>query len=47
MQPGRGARQLIDRHMDLVEYVKMENAALDLDRPEDLQRLNADSLNTS
>ena len=46
MQPGRGARQLIDRYMDLVEYVKMENAALDLDRPEDLERLKADSTQT-
>jgi molybdenum cofactor cytidylyltransferase len=46
MQPGRGARQLIDRYMDLVEYVKMENAALDLDRPEDLERLEADSPRT-
>jgi molybdenum cofactor cytidylyltransferase len=44
MQPGRGARQLIDRYMDLVEYVKMENAAFDLDRPEDMVRLKADTL---
>lgn len=43
MHPGRGARQLIDRHMDMVEYVKMENAAFDLDRPEDLERLIADA----
>ena len=42
MHPARGARQLIDRHMELVEFVRMENAAFDLDRPEDLQRLNAD-----
>ena len=39
MQENRGARQLIDRHMDLVDYVEMENAAHDLDRPEDLERL--------
>lgn len=39
MQQNRGARQLIDRYMDLVEYVEMENAAFDLDRPEDLARL--------
>lgn len=39
MQENRGARQLIDRHMDIVEYVEMENAAHDLDRPEDLERL--------
>jgi CTP:molybdopterin cytidylyltransferase MocA len=31
-----GARQVIDRHMDIVEFVLMENAAYDLDRPEDL-----------
>jgi len=39
MQANRGARQLIDRHVDLVEYVDMQNAAFDLDRPEDLARL--------
>ena len=39
MQTGRGARQLIDRYMDLVEFVDIESAAFDLDRPEDLQRL--------
>jgi molybdenum cofactor cytidylyltransferase len=39
MQAQRGARQLIDRYMDLVDYVEMENAAFDLDRPEDLARL--------
>ena len=44
MHPARGARQLIDRHMDLVEYVKMESAAFDLDRPEDMERLKADTL---
>ncbi len=38
MQENRGARQLIDRYMDLVDYVEMENAAHDLDRPEDLER---------
>lgn len=43
MQPGRGARQLIDRHMDIAEFVRMENAAYDLDRPEDLERLSDDS----
>jgi CTP:molybdopterin cytidylyltransferase MocA len=32
-----GARQVIDRHMDIVEFVVMENAAYDLDRPEDLK----------
>jgi CTP:molybdopterin cytidylyltransferase MocA len=39
MQESRGARQLIDRYMELVEFVEMENAAFDLDRPEDLERL--------
>jgi len=39
MQENRGARQLIDRYMDLVEFVGMENAAFDLDRPEDLEKL--------
>jgi len=39
MQEKRGARQLIDRYMDLVEFVEMENAAYDLDRPEDLEEL--------
>lgn len=36
MTRNRGARQVIDRHMDIVEFVEMENAAYDLDRPEDL-----------
>lgn len=35
----RGARQVVDRYMDIVEFVTMENAADDLDRPEDLERL--------
>ena len=43
MHPARGAGQLIDRHMDMVQYVKMENAGFDLDRPEDLERLTADA----
>lgn len=41
MQEKRGARQLIDRFMDIVEFVDMENAAFDLDRPEDLERVRA------
>jgi molybdenum cofactor cytidylyltransferase len=32
-----GARPVIDRHMDIVEFVNLENAAQDLDRPEDLE----------
>jgi CTP:molybdopterin cytidylyltransferase MocA len=39
MQEQRGARQLIDRHIDIVEFVEMDNAAFDLDRPEDLEQL--------
>lgn len=39
MQEKRGARQLIDRYIDLAEFVEMENAAFDLDRPEDLEEL--------
>ena len=35
----RGARQVIDHHMDMVEFVTMENAAFDVDRPEDLEEL--------
>jgi molybdenum cofactor cytidylyltransferase len=37
--PTRGVRQLVDRHMDRVEYVQLDNAAFDLDRPEDLERM--------
>jgi molybdenum cofactor cytidylyltransferase len=40
MQENRGARQLVDRYMDIVEFVEMENAAWDLDRPDDLERVN-------
>jgi molybdenum cofactor cytidylyltransferase len=39
MQVNRGARQLVDRYMELVEFVDLQNAAFDLDRPEDLARL--------
>jgi molybdenum cofactor cytidylyltransferase len=38
-QENRGARQVIDRNMDIVEFVTMENASCDLDRPEDLELL--------
>jgi CTP:molybdopterin cytidylyltransferase MocA len=37
--PDRGARQVIDQHMDDVEFVELQNAADDLDRPEDLDAL--------
>ncbi|MGD8347145.1 MAG: nucleotidyltransferase family protein [Lysobacterales bacterium] len=39
LHPQRGARQLIDRHIDVVDFVSLESAAHDLDREEDLQRL--------
>jgi len=39
MQESRGARQLIDRYMDIAEFVDMQNAAFDLDRPADLERI--------
>ena len=35
----RGARQLIDRHIDVVDFVALQSAAHDLDREEDLQQL--------
>jgi CTP:molybdopterin cytidylyltransferase MocA len=35
----RGARQLIDRHIDSVDFIELESASCDLDRPEDLARL--------
>lgn len=37
--PDRGARQVVDAHMDDVEFVELQNAADDLDRPEDLEEL--------
>jgi CTP:molybdopterin cytidylyltransferase MocA len=39
MQENRGARQLIDRYIDIAEFVETENAAFDLDRPEDLDQM--------
>jgi molybdenum cofactor cytidylyltransferase len=39
IEKSRGARQVIDRFIDLVEFQTIENAAFDLDRPEDLERL--------
>jgi len=38
-QENRGARQIIDRNIDIVEFITMENAACDLDRPADLELL--------
>jgi CTP:molybdopterin cytidylyltransferase MocA len=40
--PDRGARQVVDAHMDDVEFVELQNAADDLDRPEDLSALRSD-----
>jgi molybdenum cofactor cytidylyltransferase len=39
LHPDRGARQVVDLHMDRVEFVRMPNAAYDLDRPEDLAEI--------
>lgn len=40
VEKSRGARQIIDRNIEIVQYMTIENAAFDLDRPEDLQRLD-------
>lgn len=40
MDKQRGARQIIDRQIELVDYVELPSAAQDLDRPEDLDILN-------
>lgn len=42
LDKSRGARQVIDRHIDIVEFVELESAAWDLDRPEDLEKLRGD-----
>jgi molybdenum cofactor cytidylyltransferase len=39
LEKGRGARQVIDRHIDIVEFVELQSAGHDLDRPEDLERM--------
>ena len=39
LEKSRGARQVIDRHIDSVDFIEMESASCDLDRPEDLARL--------
>ena len=41
LQGDRGARQLIDEHADLVERVACEAAAVDIDRPQDLEKLRS------
>ncbi|MBT8040453.1 MAG: nucleotidyltransferase family protein [Gammaproteobacteria bacterium] len=38
----RGARQIIDLQIDLVNFVELPSAAHDLDRPEDLELLRAE-----
>ena len=42
LSPQRGARQVIDGNMEIVEYVEVPSAACDLDRPEDLDRMRRD-----
>ena len=37
MDKHRGARQVIDSNMDIVDFVEIPSAAWDLDRPEDLK----------
>ena len=37
MDKHRGARQLIDSNMDIVDFAEVPSAAWDLDRPEDLK----------
>lgn len=39
LEKSRGARQVIDRHIDSVDFIELESASCDLDRPEDLSRL--------
>jgi molybdenum cofactor cytidylyltransferase len=42
LEKSRGARQLIDRYIEIAEFVELESAAFDLDRPEDLEKMLAD-----
>lgn len=39
LEKSRGARQVIDRFIDIVQFVELDSAAHDLDRPEDLEKL--------
>lgn len=39
LEKSRGARQVIDRYIDIVEFIELQSAARDLDRPEDLEEL--------
>lgn len=43
LDKSRGARQVLDRHIDLVDFVQLESASCDLDRPEDLDLLRGSS----
>lgn len=42
LSPQRGARQVIDGNMEIVDYVEVPSAACDLDRAEDLERMLRD-----
>ena len=42
LSPHRGARQVIDGNMEIVDFVEVPSAACDLDRPEDLDRMLRD-----
>lgn len=42
LEKSRGARQIIDRHIDIVDFIELNSAACDLDRPEDLARLRGE-----
>ena len=39
LEKSRGARQVIDRYIDIVKFIELQSAARDLDRPEDLEEL--------
>lgn len=43
LEKTRGARQIIDRHIQIVEFVEMDSASRDLDRPEDLKLMQGES----
>lgn len=42
LEKSRGARQVIDRHIDIVDFIELHSAACDLDRPEDLAKLRGE-----
>lgn len=39
LKGNKGAKTLIGQHLNEVQFIEMENAACDLDRPEDLEQL--------